>query len=232
VDGGLGSVRARGGGWSSAIEAVQVHHLGPGGDEVLARTSPATSLTRRPRRGRAAASSSRRPGRRGCAVHLTAPVVRSRPSNRRPRRRSAVHTVPMSSRLTKKSLVSAPGRSVKTPCVEPPDVGVRARAGRRPARSSRARSSVSSCARSTSSSSAEARVRPLQVVAEAVGAAAPAPRTTATSVCVLRGVGAARGEGHRRPCARRPRRPSRPPAQPPSTIRSASETFLPPDCAR
>ena len=33
------------------------------------------------------------------------------------------HSVPMSSRLTKKSLVSVPGRSVKTPCFDAADVG-------------------------------------------------------------------------------------------------------------
>ena len=36
----------------------------------------------------------------------------------------AFHSVPMSSRFTKKSLVNVPGRSVKTPCGRLPDVGV------------------------------------------------------------------------------------------------------------
>jgi len=42
------------------------------------------------------------------AVHLMAPVARSRPSKRLASLDVGFHSVPMSSRLTKKSLVSVP----------------------------------------------------------------------------------------------------------------------------
>src|SRR4051794_31309510 len=48
------------------------------------------------------------------AVHLISPVARSRPSYTFSAE-DPVHSVPMSSRFTKKSLVSISGRSVKTP---------------------------------------------------------------------------------------------------------------------
>ena len=53
-------------------------------------------------------------------VHLTLPVLRSRPSYTPSAPPAGFHSVPMSSRLTKKSLVSASGFVVKTPCLEPP----------------------------------------------------------------------------------------------------------------
>ena len=53
-------------------------------------------------------------------VHLTSPVLRSRPSNTSAPCETGFHSVPMSSRFTKKSLVSASGRLVKTPCFAPP----------------------------------------------------------------------------------------------------------------
>jgi hypothetical protein len=88
------------------VEAVEVHDLVPGGDEVAhelrlrvgagvdlgeARSwelEPKTRSTRVP-------------------VHFTCPVLRSRPSKTcLGARTAAFHSVPMSSRLTKKSLVS------------------------------------------------------------------------------------------------------------------------------
>jgi hypothetical protein len=70
-------------------------------------------------------------------VHLTCPSC-GRALRTRPRRRGRFHSVPMSSRLTKKSLVSAPARLVKTPCFGRRRWR-RARAGRRREPSSRAR---------------------------------------------------------------------------------------------
>ena len=54
-------------------------------------------------------------------VHFSSPLLRSRPSNTFS---SAVdfHSVLMSRRFTKKSLVSVSGRCVKTPCGDPPPV--------------------------------------------------------------------------------------------------------------
>jgi len=50
---------------------------------------------------------------------LTWPVAASRPSNVFASSDVGFHVVPMSSRLTKKSLVSDPGVSVKTPSFDP-----------------------------------------------------------------------------------------------------------------
>src|SRR4051794_5654760 len=54
------------------------------------------------------------------AVHFDAPDDRSLPSYAPSVDTDVVQSVPPSSRLTKKSFVSTPGRSVSTPCVEPP----------------------------------------------------------------------------------------------------------------
>ena len=80
-----------------------------------ARTSPARRRRRRPRPAREARSSSRRPGRRGWPSTCGRPSRGSGP--RTPRAASDVgfHSVPMSRRFTKKSLVSVPGRVVNTP---------------------------------------------------------------------------------------------------------------------
>ena len=77
------------------------------------------------------------------------------------------HSVPMSSRFTKKSLVNVSGRSVKTPCLVPPELAFRARMP--PTRTVISGAvSVSNCARSTSSSSAGFRCLGSEVVAEPV----------------------------------------------------------------
>ena len=75
----------------------------------------------------------------------------------------------MSSRLTKKSLVSVPGPVGEHAVRRAAVVGVRAPACRRRARSSRARSASSRLARSSSSVSGGSLLAGRQVVAEAVG---------------------------------------------------------------
>ena len=71
-------------------------------------------------RGPGAGSSNRRRDRRRVPVHLSSPVARSRPSNTPSDVADFCHFVLMSSRFTKKSLVSVPGRLVKTPCADRP----------------------------------------------------------------------------------------------------------------
>ena len=60
-------------------------------------------------------------------VHLISPVARSRPSYTFSSDADAFHSEPMSSRFTKKSLVSVSGRSVNTPCWDRPKLAFRAR---------------------------------------------------------------------------------------------------------
>jgi hypothetical protein len=108
------------------VEAVGVHHLGPGGDEVgdelcSSPWSPANrnrriDLGERPELG-VGAEGEVGAGRRplllvGPAAGADEDLVAASSTS--------FHAVPMSSRLTKKSLVSWPGRSVSTPCFEPP----------------------------------------------------------------------------------------------------------------
>src|SRR5919109_1895723 len=61
------------------------------------------------------------------AVHLSSPVARSRPSYTFSAEADAFHSVLMSSRFTKKSLVNVSGRSVKMPCWDCPTLAFRAR---------------------------------------------------------------------------------------------------------
>ena len=162
-------------------------------------------------------------------VHLSSPVARSRPSSTPSDVADFCHFVPMSSRFTKKSLVSVSGRLVKTPCLACADVGAEhaqaADQHRHLGRGQRQqlrlvdqqlgrRSPRAPCAGSCGSR------RP----------SAPARRTTRTSVCsceasVRPGV---KGTFTSWPAFFAAASTA---AQPPSTIRSASETFLPPDCA-
>ncbi len=87
------------------VEPVGVHHLVPCRHEVRGRTSRARRTRRRPRPAREAPNASRRSGRRGWRSSSAAwscdrgPGTGSSSS-------VAVHSVFMSSRLTKKSLVS------------------------------------------------------------------------------------------------------------------------------
>lgn len=60
-------------------------------------------------------------------VHLTLPVTRSRPSNTSRDEPDTLHSVLMSIRFTKKSLVNVSGRWVKTPCWDRPTFAFRAR---------------------------------------------------------------------------------------------------------
>ena len=94
---------------SGHVEAVEVHHLVPGRDEVLDETSPARRRWRRTPRSPAAGSGSRRRGRRRWRSTSPRPSLghgRRRGSPSSPR---SSHSVPMSRRLTKKSFVSVPG---------------------------------------------------------------------------------------------------------------------------
>ena len=150
------------------VEAVGVHHLGPRGDEVahelLLRVVAGVDLGERPQLRVA----SRRRGRRGCRSSSARRSCGRGPRTCPRRRRVAFHSVPMSSRLTKKSLVSVPGRSVKTPCGEPPALAPRTR--RPPTRTVISGAvSVSSCALSTSSCLGGTARPACEVVAEAVG---------------------------------------------------------------
>ena len=88
------------------------------------RTSPARPSFRTPPTAPGARSANRRPDRPGCAVHFTSPVFRSRPSNTSLASDVGFHSVSMSSRFTKKSLVSASVFLVKTPCFDGRHVGV------------------------------------------------------------------------------------------------------------
>ena len=99
----------------TCVEAIEVHHLGPRRRRSRARTSPSRRRSHRPRPARAARSSSRRRDRPGWRSTCASPFVRQRPSNASAASDVGFHSVPMSMRLTKKSLVSAPGRFVKTP---------------------------------------------------------------------------------------------------------------------
>ncbi len=86
-------------------------------------------------------------------VHFNSPVARSRPSNTSASSEVAFHVVRMSSRFTKKSLVSASGRLVNTPCWDCPKLAFKTRMP--PTRTVISGAvSVKSCARSTNSSSA------------------------------------------------------------------------------
>ena len=105
---------------SGEVEAVEVHHLGPRRHEVahelLLRVVAGVDLGQGAQlRVRAEDEVDARcrstSARRSCGRGL-----RTRPRVLR----TGFHSVPMSSRLTKKSLVSVPGRSVKTPCCDLP----------------------------------------------------------------------------------------------------------------
>ena len=87
-----------------------VHHLGPRRHEVFRELLLQVGARRRLPQAPAAASASRRSGRRGSPVHLTSPVFRSRPSYTPSAPATGCHCVPMSSRLTKKSFVSVSRR--------------------------------------------------------------------------------------------------------------------------
>ncbi|SQA02555.1 Uncharacterised protein [Serratia marcescens] len=134
----------------------------------------------------------------------------------------------MSSRLTKKSLVSACGRWVNTPCGVPPTL---APSTRSPPTSTVISGAVrvSNCALSTSSVSAGTRYLPFRKLRKPSASGSIASKES-TSVCSC--------EASMRPGANGTVR-AKPaffaacstPAAPASTIRSASETRLPPACA-
>ena len=123
---------------------------------------------------------------------------------------------------------TSPGRLVKTPCLDCPKFAFRAR--RPPIRTVISGAvSVSSCARSTSSSCGASSC---PVAGGSCGIrprSAPARRTNATSVCSC---DASVRPGEKGTFTSWPAffAAASTAAQPPRTIRSASETFFPPDC--
>src|SRR5450830_231144 len=60
-------------------------------------------------------------------VHFAAPVLRSRPSKLSLAADDAFHSMPMSSKFRKKSLLRTPGRDVSTPCCAGPALAPRTR---------------------------------------------------------------------------------------------------------
>jgi hypothetical protein len=116
------------------------------------------------------------------------------------------HSVPMSSRLTKKSLVSVPGRSVKTPCWDCRGWR-RARAGRRRAPSSPARSASAAAPIDQQQVLGRDGEPPGEVVAEAVGLRLErANDSTSVCSCDASVRPGEKGTSHR---GRRPSPPSR-----------------------
>ena len=136
----------------------------------------------------------------------------------------------MSSRLTKKSLVSVPGVVGEHAELATARSWRPAPAGRRRGRSSRARSA------SAGSPGRPAGTRPA-AGGPCRGSCGTRPRVgssaanDSTSVCSCEASVRPGVNGHLRRRGRRPWPPARPPRTPPSTIRSASETCLPPACA-
>ena len=95
-----------------------------------ARTTPWHRPAHRPRRGRATGIWNRRPGRHA-PVHLTSPVLRSRPSKLFLAFAGGFQGVPKSRRLTKKSWVRVWGRFAKPPCCDRPTLAPSRAADRR-----------------------------------------------------------------------------------------------------
>ena len=142
-----------------------------------------------------------------------------------------LHFVDMSSRLTKKSLRQRARPAREHAVRRPARCWRSARACRRPARSSPARSASAGSPGRPASPPASRLCPSREVVAEAVGRRLEHGERRHVGLR-LRGVGAARREGHLHVDCPAFRPPARSAALPPSTIRSASEIFLPPACAR
>jgi hypothetical protein len=211
---------------SREVEAIEVHHLVPGRHEVAHELPPARRCTHRPRRGRGAGSSSRRQID-DVPVHLSdRSCGRALRARLRPWRTSATSCpCRAGSRRSRWSGLRPLGEHA---VLRLPDVGVQTR--RPPIRTVISGAvSVSSCALSTSSSAADGLEPLARVVAEPVGdrlqhgeglhvglllrrVHAPGEKGTVTSWPAFFAAASTA-------------------AQPPRTIRSASETFLPPDCA-
>ena len=140
----------------------------PRRDEVVDELLLRVRSCRRPPRSPAAARSSRTADRRACRS-IRAHRCRHRGLRTAPwHPTSAFHAVRMSSRLTKKSLVSASGRCVKTPCFDPSTLVLSTRMPPTSTVISGA-VSVSSCARSMQQRLGRHLVAGLLEVAEAVG---------------------------------------------------------------
>ena len=164
------------------VEAVELHDLVPGVDEVARRTSPWRRRPSRPRRCRAGSSSSRRPGRRRwrcaprcrCGVDaLVDALLVGRRCASRARGRAGCGRSPAT---------ATPGRSVKTPCCAPP---VFAPSTRRPPTRTVISLAVSSSmyARSTSSVSGVELAARLQIQLRNPSARGSRHRKVSTSVC-------------------------------------------------
>ena len=161
------------------------------------------------------------------AVHLSSPVFRSRPQRVPPSPKPAP-TPYMSSKFTKKSLVSVSGRVVKTPCGSHPR-WCSTRACRRSAPSSRApsRLAIAPCRSAVPLPGPRSG---LLVIAETIRNRLQHGEGGDIRL-LLGGIHASRREGHRHRAASFFAACSTP-AQPASTIRSASETFLRPSVPR
>ncbi len=158
------------------------------------------------------------------AVPVNSPVVRSRPSYTFSDSADGFHSVPPSSSRTKKSLVSVPGRSVKTPCGAPPTLASRAR---RPPTSTVISGAVSDSRLARSSSrvsggSFSPAGRKLR------NPSALGSRTLKVSASVCSSEASVRpGVNGTVTSCPAPFAAFSTAAQPPSTMRSASETFVP-----
>src|SRR5205823_10340774 len=111
---------------SGKVEAIVVHDLVPRSHEITHELLLRVLLCIKLGDG---SELGVEPKTRSTAVplHLTWPVLRSRPSYTFLSEPDAFHSVPMSSRFTKKSLVNVPGRLVKTPCLDCPELAFMAR---------------------------------------------------------------------------------------------------------
>ena len=207
------------------VEAVEIHDLVPRRDEVLhellLRVVAGVDLGDGAELGvEPKTRSTAVPVHLSCRSRGRGPRRRARPGGHR-------HSVPMSSRFTKKSLVSVSGRSVKTPCSDWPEFASRTR---RPPTSTviSGAVSVSRLARSTSSSSGRRLLAGSEVVAEAVSGRLEHGKRLDVGL-LLRCVRAPRRERNLTSCPAFLAACSTA-AHPPRTIRSARDTFFPPVC--
>ena len=109
------------------VESIEVHHLVPRGHEIRHELLLPVVARVDLRRARGARSSTRRRGRRGWRSICRRPSYGSSPSNVSAASDVGFHSVPMSSRFTKKSLVNVPGRLVNTPTFDCPAFAFSAR---------------------------------------------------------------------------------------------------------
>ena len=154
---------------SGEVEAVGVHHLGPGRDEVARRTSPARRRWHRPRPAPAAASCEPKTRSTRVPVHFSSPVPRSRPSKTSSSPSTGFHAVRHVEQVDEEVVGQRPRPVGEDAVRRRRRHWRRARAGRRPAPSSPARSASAAAPGRPAAPPAARRVLALQVVAEAVG---------------------------------------------------------------